>query len=149
MSLSASVTRGFRLLLLASVVCLFAGNGPAQLDSGGDDTVECQCAYCRFGLSLADEEDVDAIILVDRWINTVTNGNTGSQGTPVTLTWSIMRDGTFWGINPTDMVEFLDTQWSTSGSPTSFENRPWFDAIEQGLEPVSYTHLTLPTILLV
>ena len=137
MSLSASVTRGFRLLLLASVVCLFAGNGLAQLDSGGDDTVECQCAYCRFGLSRAEEEDgedVDAIILIDRWINTATNGNTGSQGTPVTLTWSIMRDGTFWGINPTDMVEFLDTQWSTSGSPTSFENRPWFDAIEQGLE---------------
>ena len=134
MILSASVTRGFLLLLLASVVCLFAGNGPAQLDSGGDDTVECQCACCQFGLSLADEEDVDAIILVDRWINTVTNGNTGSQGTPVTLTWSIMRDGTFWGINPTDMIEFLDTQWSTSGSPTSFENRPWFDAIEQGLE---------------
>ena len=99
-----------RLLLTAMMVCLFSGIGHAQTDT---------------------------IIRAGRWTNTATNGNTGPLGTPVTLTWSISRDGqdfTFVGVTPSDLVSFLDTRWSTGGPATSFETRRWFDPLKQGFE---------------
>ena len=99
-----------RLLLTAITVCLFSGIGHAQTDT---------------------------IIRAGRWTNTATNGNTGPLGTPVTLTWSISRDGqdfTFVGVTPSDLVSFLDTRWSTGGPATSFETRRWFDPLKQGFE---------------
>jgi len=32
------------------------------------------------------------------------------------------------------MIDFLDTQWSTSGPATSFETRAWFGPLKQGVE---------------
>jgi len=111
MKLSISLFRGSRLLLLASIaVCLLSDIGRAQTDT---------------------------IIRAGRWTSTATNGNTGPLGTPVTLTWSIARDGqdfTFVGTTPSDLVSFLDTQWSTGGPATSFETRRWFEPLKQGFE---------------
>ena len=111
MKLPISLLQHCRLLLLSSIaVCLFSDIGRAQTDT---------------------------IIRAGRWTSTATNGNTGPLGTPVTLTWSIARDGqdfTFVGTTPSDMVSFLDTQWSTGGSATSFETRLWFDPLRQGFD---------------
>ncbi len=46
--------------------------------------------------------------LNDRWNNTVTNGNTGALGTPITLTYSFVPDGTGTPDGPSQLFQWLD-----------------------------------------
>ena len=74
-----------------------------------------------------------ALRVADRWGRTATNGtNQGIQGQPVTLTWSIVPDGT--PIAPSDTAESSDPSnlrarmaaiygGSATGDPTA---QPWF-----------------------
>ena len=118
-----SLFNSARLLLLTAIaVCLFSNISRAQI---------CGCTSCN------GNNQTDTIIRSDRWTSTATDGNTGLLGNPVTITWSIARDGqdfTAIGNTPSDLVSFLDTQWSTSGPATSFETRAWFDPLKQGFE---------------
>jgi len=131
LKLPTSLFHSTRLLLLTSIaVCLFSGIGRAQT---------CGCASCTAAnkSNLTGLNQTDTIIRADRWNNTATNGSTGSLGTPVTITWSIARDGqdfTAVGTTPSNVVSFLDTQWATSGPATSFETRAWFGPLKQGFD---------------
>ena len=128
MQFPTSLLHYFRLFLLTSIA-LFS-----VADIGRAQT--CDCAFCKAGISL-DITGADTIIRIDRWNRTATNNTTGSLGTPITLTWSIARDGqdfTAVGTTPSDLVSFLDERWSTSGPATSFETRAWFGPLKQGFE---------------
>ncbi|MEM8494056.1 MAG: matrixin family metalloprotease [Planctomycetota bacterium] len=104
------------------------------------------CSVCvAFGLSndfnsdhatLADSTSgSDTITRVDRWLQTATDGNTGPRGTPITLTWSVVPDGTRNGGQVSDLVSYLDSQWSVvGGDPNDVSTRPWLVPIQQGLE---------------
>ena len=129
MKLPTSLFRSsYQLLLAVIAVCLFSDIGRAQT---------CGCPACLAAENLVAPGQSDAIILSDRWTFTATNGSTGSLGSPVTITWSIARDGqgfNFDGTTVSNVVGFLDTQWETSGPATSFETRAWFDPLKQGFE---------------
>ncbi len=58
-------------------------------------------------------ETANAYATDDRWTWTATDGPTGAQGTAISLTWSIVPDGTqvpdeFDGYAPSGLVGFLD-----------------------------------------
>jgi len=131
MNLPTALLQSFRFLFLTSIaVFAFSNIGRAQT---------CDCASCsaRNNSNTLGRSQTDTINRAGRWNNTATDGNTGSLGTPVTITWSIARDGqdfTAVGTTPSDVVSFLDIQWLTSGPATSFENRAWFDPLKQGFE---------------
>jgi len=81
----------------------------------------------------------NSVIALHRWSRTATDGLTGSRGTPVTVTWSVIRDGqtfsNFNSSNETNLIDFLDTQWSVdNGSSTSFESRPWFVPLQASIQ---------------
>lgn len=70
----------------------------------------------------------------DRWTRTATDGNTGSSGTPVTITWSFVPDGTTipngdGGTGTSNLIARLN---ATYGSATTNDLRdaPWFELFE-------------------
>ncbi|HCK41749.1 MAG TPA: hypothetical protein DHW22_08970 [Planctomycetaceae bacterium] len=62
----------------------------------------------------------------DRWALTATNGSTGSWGTPITLTWGLVDDGTIIsgseGASGSDLVNFLDTEFSAGNWMSIFDD---------------------------
>lgn len=76
---------------------------------------------------------------IDRWQQTVLDGPTGSVGTPVTLTWSIVPDNTTIanvrpGVNrPSNLVASLDA-WYGSGDGGALSDRPWFGLLESSFQ---------------
>lgn len=70
-----------------------------------------------------------------RWTFTATDGNTGSEGTPVTLTWSFVPDGTIIDNDegqtlPNNLIATLNTTYGTSPSPNDYTQAPWFGIFE-------------------
>ena len=71
----------------------------------------------------------------DRWTSTATDGSTGDEGTPITLTWSFVPDGTMINNNNgqtlvSDLIAKLN---STYGAPTisnDYTTAPWFPIFE-------------------
>ena len=57
----------------------------------------------------------------------------------VTCQWSLME---------AHSVLYLDTLWKNNLAPSKQGKKSWYD-LRKEIFPVSYTHLTLPTILLV
>lgn len=70
-----------------------------------------------------------AFQIFSRWTTTATNGGIGTQGTPVTLTWSFVRDGVNIpaGVGepaaPSNLIANFDSRFGTSAS---LATRPWF-----------------------
>ena len=63
-------------------------------------------------LMVALSEQAHAYIADDRWNRTATDTNTGSQGTPITLTWSFAPDGTtIPTLTDSNLIDFLDTNF--------------------------------------
>jgi hypothetical protein len=67
----------------------------------------------------------------DRWTNTATDGNTGSEGTPVTLTWSFVPDDTSIDNNrgdtlPSNLISKLNTTYGSPTTPGDLTTAPWF-----------------------
>ena len=81
---------------------------------------------------MASAAPTHAYQLAQRWQNTATSGNTGTFGSPVTLTWSFALDGTLVDpslANPTsDLIEFLDSSYG--GGTGDLRARPWFAFFE-------------------
>lgn len=68
-----------------------------------------------------------------RWAFTATDGVTDPEGEPVTLTWSIVPDGTpisSLGQTPSSLVSFLDSLWGFGDGGVDYEQRPWFGFVE-------------------
>ncbi|MGJ8653374.1 MAG: matrixin family metalloprotease [Opitutaceae bacterium] len=68
----------------------------------------------------------------DRWTFTATDGSTGSEGTPITLTWSFVPDGTMIDNDegstlPNNLIATLNSTYGTSPSPGDYTQAPWFE----------------------
>lgn len=75
----------------------------------------------------------------DRWNSTATDGPTGAQGTPITLTWSLVPDGTQvpsleGGYAPSDLIGFFDELIGAGPGGSDYTQRPWFDYFEQSYQ---------------
>lgn len=75
----------------------------------------------------------------DRWNWTATDGSTGSQGTPVTVTWSLVPDGTQMpGLEvayaPSGLIGWLDELIGAGPGGSDYTQRPWFDYFEQSYQ---------------
>lgn len=67
----------------------------------------------------------------DRWTFTATDGSTGSTGTPITVTWGIVADGTTIsgteGTSGSDLIDMLDTTIGAGIGGSDLTLRPWFE----------------------
>ncbi len=84
------------------------------------------------GLSLS--TSVQAFEVTDRWGTTATDGNTGSLGDPITVTWGFVDDGTTIsgseGSSGSDLLSFLDTQIGTDPNSSDVTQQPWFSIFD-------------------
>ena len=82
-----------------------------------------------------------AFEVTDRWITTATDGSTGSQGDPITVTWGIVPDGTqIKDSGPTsgsDLISFLDTNIGAGPGGSDLTLRPWFSIFEDSFARLS------------
>jgi hypothetical protein len=68
-----------------------------------------------------------------RWSNTA-SGATGSQGSPIKLTWSIVPDGTTVASGKSTLISFLDTTFGAGPGGTDLTKRPWFTSFSQSFD---------------
>ena len=67
----------------------------------------------------------------DPWLTTASGSRSGN-GDPVTLTWSIVPDGTnvpsniIGSLGPSDLISFLDTTFGSDPNESDLTQRPWF-----------------------
>lgn len=71
----------------------------------------------------------------DRWGHTGPDGSTGGEGTPVTIYWSFVPDGTIVpdgndATAPSDLIEKLNTAYGASPNPSDLTQAPWFELFE-------------------
>ena len=70
-----------------------------------------------------------------RWATTATDGPTAPMGFPVTLTWSIVADGTPISTGGTsNLISFFDGLYGNGGGGADLSLRPWFTLVEQSFE---------------
>src|SRR5262249_17853163 len=68
---------------------------------------------------------VHAYYVNGRWSNTA-SGSTGSLGSPATLTWSIVPDGTSISGGKSSLISFLDTTFGAGSGGSDLTSRPWY-----------------------
>jgi hypothetical protein len=92
-------------------------------------------------LAVAAVQSAHGYIADSRWTTTATNGSVTSSGTPgfpVTLTWSIVADGTQTpadgGTVPSDLRAFLDSNWGAGPGGTDLTQRPWFHIFQESFD---------------
>ncbi|MEO2046368.1 MAG: matrixin family metalloprotease [Pirellulales bacterium] len=77
--------------------------------------------------------------LQGRWSRTASNTNTGSLGTPITLTWGFVPDGTTItddeGSSGSDLLAFLDTEFGAGGADLT--QHTWFPLFEDSYNRLS------------
>jgi hypothetical protein len=83
-----------------------------------------------------------AYIANDRWTRTATNASTGTQGTPVTITWSFAPNGTnipgnLIGTVDSNLLSFLDTTFGVGPGGSNLTLRPWFPIFSQSFDRIS------------
>ena len=78
---------------------------------------------------------------VDRWNFTATDGGTGSEGAPVTITWSIVDDGVMIpgesGQVASDLIEMLDDEFGSGPGGNNYALRPWFSIFSDSFDRLS------------
>ncbi len=66
-----------------------------------------------------------------RWTQTALDGQTGPIGTPITLTWGIVPDGTFIpGEGGSSLISFFDNTYGAGPGGADLTQRPWFDLVD-------------------
>ena len=91
--------------------------------------------FCGFDRLLG----IDKFSSTDHWSETATDGPGRLQGRPMTLTWSIVPDGTSMencltsesSTEPSDIVASLDAIYGSGGGGADLTDRPWFAFFEQ------------------
>jgi serralysin len=69
-----------------------------------------------------------------RW-STTASGSAGSSGSPVSLTWSIVPDGTpGTGHGNSNLISFLDTKFGAGPGGTDYTARPWYSLFSQSFD---------------
>jgi hypothetical protein len=67
----------------------------------------------------------------ERWTTTA-SGNTGADGSPITLTWGFARDGvSIPGEGSSGLIAFLDQVFGAGSGGSDLAQRPWFDLFEE------------------
>jgi serralysin len=82
--------------------------------------------------ALINAGDASAFYSNGRWTSTASSSPTAAVGFPVTLTWSIVPDGTplsSGGVS--NLVAFLDGRFNYSGGGSDLALRPWFGQVSQ------------------
>ena len=70
----------------------------------------------------------------DRWTTTA-NGSTGSDGDPITLTWSFAPDGTsIPGEGASNLIAYLDGKFGDGSGGSNLTQRPWFHLFAESLD---------------
>ncbi len=70
-----------------------------------------------------------------RWTTTATDGPTAPIGFPVTLTWSIVADGSAISTGGTsNLISFFDGLYGNGGGGGDLTLRPWFTLVEQSFD---------------
>ncbi|MGB6219619.1 matrixin family metalloprotease [Haloferula sp.] len=72
-----------------------------------------------------------------RWTFTATDGSTGANGDPITLTWSFAPDGTLTDEgDPSDLIARLAVIYASQGANTTDppDQQPWFTVFETAIE---------------
>jgi serralysin len=99
--------------------------------------------FCFSALLLYCSNQAHGYELNNRWTSTATNGSTGSQGSPVTLTWSFAPDNTlipgiFDGSTTQSLlISFLDTNFGAGPGGSDFTQRPWYTHFQQAFGQMS------------
>lgn len=68
-----------------------------------------------------------------RWSATATDGPAGPYGSPVTITWSIVPDGTPIAGGTSGLYGMMDALFGSAGIAT-LEQKPWFGVFEQAFD---------------
>lgn len=75
-----------------------------------------------------------AYVPADPWSVTA-SGSVTTEGTPITLTWSIAPDGSnIPGEGSNNLVAYLDDLFNVTTADSNFSNRPWFALFEQSFD---------------
>jgi len=128
-----------KITYLAAGVASLVLSASQTLAADGLQVCVCGTAgpHGHGSVSTGDDAVAAPFRLDSRWTNTATNGTAGigNQGDPVTLTWSILPDGTNIGAfsgspaetaSPSSLRSFLDTQFGAGAGGADLTNRPWF-----------------------
>src|SRR5215510_4629103 len=82
-------------------------------------------------LCLSNVRAAMAYVPDERW-STTASGPGGSTGDPLTLTWSLARDGTsIPNEGASNLISYLDSQIGAGPGGSDYTQRPWFNLIEQ------------------
>ncbi len=77
-------------------------------------------------VALAAAQPAMAFVPDDRWVTTA-SGSTGQDGDPITLTWSLVPDGTsLLSQGPSNLISFMDTEFGAGPGGSDYTQRPWF-----------------------
>jgi len=83
---------------------------------------------CIAGLAAA--QSAWAFVPGNRWGQTA-SGATGLEGDPITLTWSLVPDGTsLTSAGPSDLISFMDANFGVGVGGSDLMQRPWFHFFE-------------------
>lgn len=75
-----------------------------------------------------------AFVPSQRW-STTASGSAGAQGSPITLTWSVVPDGTMVpGIGASGLVGLFDETFGAGIGGSDLKQRPWFFLLESSLD---------------
>ena len=140
----------FRLLLLLSVALSNLSVSTAQevLPNSSVDKEIAVIWDTEHGLYCSFKEDehvhsehISNFFLDDRWRTTATNGSGIQRGDPITITWSIVPDGTLIPGSggepdaPSELITVFDDIYNVDANDEDpLSGRIWFPALQQGFE---------------
>ena len=76
----------------------------------------------------------EAYVPDDRWAVTA-SGTTGAAGTPITLTWSLARDGTqIPSEGASNLISYFDGLFNVTSGGSDLTQRPWFSLFQQSFD---------------
>lgn len=142
LSSSSGSTRRAPALLIAAVWVSCSGVGAAWaiVDGASGHAVTCACLGCSAGGFRLAGPATDGTVssaefrLTNRWTRTASASSTGGQGTPITLTWGFVPDGTpipggqvsGESTDPSNLIANFDSRFGAGPGGSDLTRRPWF-----------------------